>query len=72
MSANSTPTPPNEPTDQDPFEAILEHEESVEDLAERDDRAGALARYMLALARDRTPDDRDAELAGLPTIGGDE
>jgi len=62
-------TPDEQDTD-DPFERLLEHEETVEQLGERDDRAGAIARYMLALAREEPPDDRDAELAGLPKISG--
>lgn len=59
-------------TDGDVFDEILEHEETAEKIAERDDRLGAIARYMLALAREEPPDDRDAEIAGLPKVeGGD-
>lgn len=55
---------------EDPLAPILEHEEEVEELAKRDDRWGAVARYFLAAANGETPDPADAERAGLPKLDG--
>lgn len=54
----------------DPLESIREHEEQIEQLADREDRIGAIARYFLAVADGKTPDSYDAELAGLPKLNG--
>lgn len=56
--------------DEDPLESVRENEEAFEHVAEREDRHGAIARYFLALARGEEPDDRDAEIAGMPNLGG--
>lgn len=61
-SAGSPPT--------DTFRSIHEHEEQIEQLADREDRIGAIARYFLAAANGEHPTDYDAELAGLPKLGG--
>lgn len=50
----------------DPFQPIREHEKSIEALGEREDQMGAIARYMLALARDEKPSPYDCRLSGLP------
>ena len=62
--------PPSTESD-DPLDAIREHEQAVEQLAEREDRLGAVARYLLDVANGDQPDDYDAELAGLPKLGGE-
>ena len=67
----SKPETPIQEDSDDPFETILEHEEEFEQAAEREDRFGAIARYYLAVARGEQPDDYDAELAGLPKVGGE-
>lgn len=52
---------------------IREHRGAIEELAEQEDRIGAIARYCLALERGEPPSDYDADLAGLPRIeGGDQ
>lgn len=40
----------------------------VEELAERDDQFGALARVILAIAHDERPADADLEAAGLESF----
>ena len=61
-------SPEEEP---DPFEVIRQEADAFEEVGEREDRIGAIARYFLAVARGEVPEDRDAELAGLPKLGGD-
>jgi|GEM_PF-2722497 len=71
-SKSETPTETPDVSNDDPLEAVRENEDAFEKEAERDDRFGAMARYFLAVAKGEQPDDYDAELAGLPKIGGDE
>lgn len=52
---------------EDPLEAIREAEESVEEVAEREDRLGADARVLLALSRDEYPDTEDLERSHFPS-----
>lgn len=54
----------------DPFERVRRHEDKIEVLCERDDRLGAIARYVLAVSKEEKPDPYDARLAGLPEVGG--
>lgn len=54
----------------DPLESVRENEEAFEAVGEREDRTGAIARYFLDMARGKVPDDYDAELAGMPKLGG--
>jgi hypothetical protein len=54
--------------DDDPLAKLREHEDAVEEIAERDDRMGALARYLLAVADGRRPASEDARLARLPDL----
>lgn len=56
----------------DPLDQIRENEEEVGRVAERDDEVGAYARYLLALAREEPVDDEDADMIGLPRLGGAE
>ena len=70
MSSANNRSHPDHTTDEDPLESIREHESEVEKLAERNDRIGAGARYLLAIARGEVPDRRDADMAGLPRLQG--
>ena len=70
MSKTAANQPSNPPAD--PLEHIREHEDEIEQLADREDRIGAIARYFLAVANGELPEKYDAELAGLPKLGGDE
>jgi hypothetical protein len=54
-----------------PLQEIREHEEEVRKLGKRNDRAGAMARYLLDLAHGEVPDDRDAATARLPQVDGE-
>ncbi|WP_435552721.1 hypothetical protein [Natrinema sp. CGMCC1.2065] len=58
-------------TTKTPFDSIRddnEIREGTEELAERDDRIGALARISLAIADGEEPDPKDCEEAGLETL----
>ena len=67
--SKATTTPAD---DDDALDGIRQEREGVEQIAEREDRMGAIARYLLAVADGEQPDDYDANLAGLPELGGSE
>lgn len=58
-------------SEEDPLESIREHEEVVKQLAERENRIGAIARYMLAVSQGEIPAPKDCEVANLPKLGSE-
>lgn len=52
-------------TDRDTWERIRDNHNELEQVAERDDRLGALARITLDLANDERPTDDDLERLGV-------
>lgn len=68
MNKTEDTSPAHDDQDSDVLAPIREHEDEIEDLGEREDRIGAIARYFLALKNGEQPTDYDADLAGLPRI----
>lgn len=72
MSTKEETTSGDDQTPTDPIELVRENETAVESLTDRDDRIGAMARILLALANDDDPSFEDLDAVGIPLgLGGD-
>ena len=65
MSRSESP-PQTDDQPEDIWQRIRDNDEKMERLGERDDEMGAVARYMLSVARGEMPDPYDCRLSGLP------
>lgn len=61
-------SPPAKPDAETVTKHVQEHREIFEECAERDDKAGAIARVFLKIADGEPLDEQECEAAGLPTL----